>query len=455
MPDTIAAISTALSPSGIGIIRISGKNSRQIADKVFRSNSEKEISDAKGYTMLYGRVFDANGDIDDAIALVFIAPKSYTGEDVVELSCHGGAYNLKRILQSVLSSGARIAEPGEFSRRAFLNGKMSLSQAEAVMDIISADGDMALRAALAGRDGALNIRIEGIKKKLVNLSAHLSAWSDFPEEDIEEVNEKNLYNDIFCIKEEVKALLDSYDVGKIIKNGINTVIAGKPNVGKSTLMNLLAGCKRSIVSEIAGTTRDIIEESVQLGGYVLRLSDTAGIRRSDDEIEAVGVEYAREKISGADLILAVFDASQPLSQEDTELFEELRGKNVIPILNKTDLDIVAKKQIIEKNIGKVIEISANDESSLKILSINIESRFISIKNTDPSQGILYNERQRQAVKNSLICIEEAFDAIKSKMTLDAVTVSLEDALNELYRLTGERVTEEVIDQVFHQFCVGK
>lgn len=455
MSDTIAAIATAQAPGGIGIIRISGENAREIAGKVFRSASNKTLDEISGYQALYGRVFDENQTpIDDVIALNFAAPKSYTGEDVVELSCHGGMYILTKILRRVIDSGARIAQPGEFTKRAFLNGKISLNQAESIMDLISAHAEQSHRIALAGKDGVLDKKIDDIRTKLVDMGAHLAAWADYPEDDIPELSDDSILALMTEIKTDLQNLIDSYDTGRLLKNGINTVIVGRPNVGKSTLMNLLSGYSRSIVTDIPGTTRDIVEETVQIGGVVLSLADTAGLRESDDVVENIGVELARQKIDQADLILAMFDASNSLNDEDISLIEKIKDKNTIAIINKSDLEAVIEKQIIQQALNTVVEISANDLGSSKVLETAIAEKFKSLK-LDPSSGVISNERQRAAVQTALDCVKEAYSAMKMGMTLDAVTVSLDFALNSLFELTGEKASERVVEQVFEKFCVGK
>ena len=313
MEKTIAAISTANGQGGIGVIRISGENALDVAERVFVSVNDKRITEMKGYTAAYGRIVDDGEVLDEAVALVFRAPHSYTGENVVELSCHGGLYVTKRVLRAVLKNGAVPAEAGEFTKRAFLNGKMGLTEAEAVMDIISARGAQSARAALSCMEGRLRMRIDRVRDTLVNTAAHLSAWADYPEEDIPEVDGDHLSSSLNECRNELNSLLNSYDAGKIMREGVDTVIAGRPNVGKSTIMNLLSGCERSIVTSIPGTTRDVIEETVILGEIPLRLSDTAGIRNTNDPVERIGVEKARDRILKAGLVLAVCDSSKPFS----------------------------------------------------------------------------------------------------------------------------------------------
>ena len=336
--DTVAAISTAQGEGGIGVIRISGDNALQIADKIFNSISGKKVTEMKGYTASFGKIFENGEDIDEAVALVFKAPHSYTGEDVVELSCHGGLYITKRVLRAVLNAGAAPAQAGEFTKRAFLNGKIDLTEAEAVIDIISAKSRGAARAALCVKEGALRKKIDGVKNDLLSQAAHLSAWADYPEEDIAEVTVDSVIETCDSAIKCLQSLLDSYDCGQTVKKGIDTVIAGRPNVGKSTIMNLLSGYEKSIVTDIPGTTRDIVEDTVTVGDVVLNLSDTAGLRDTDDAVEKIGVDRARKRLEQCGLLLAVFDNSRELDEDDYNLIESAKSVPSIAVINKTDLD---------------------------------------------------------------------------------------------------------------------
>ena len=451
MEKTIAAISTANGQGGIGVIRISGENALSVAESVFQSINNKKLTEMKGYTAAYGKIVDDDEIIDEAVALVFRTPHSYTGEDVVELSCHGGLYVTKRVLRAVLKNGAAPAEAGEFTKRAFLNGKLGLTEAEAVMDIISAKGAQSARAALSCKEGKLRQRIDSVRDSLVNTAAHLSAWADYPEEDIPEVDNDHLSSSLTECR---SSLLDSYDAGKIMREGVDTVIAGRPNVGKSTIMNLLSGCERSIVTSVPGTTRDVIEETVILGDIPLRLSDTAGIRATDDPVEKIGVEKARDRILKAGLVLAVFDSSRPLSEDDRELIELLTDAPAIAVINKTDLPQQLDTEYIRSRIKHLAFISALEGIGAYELEKQV-SEIVGTSKLDASQGILATERQRCAAESALRSIDEAISALRSGITLDAVTVIIEDAINSLLELTGERVTEAVVDKVFSHFCVGK
>lgn len=455
MEKTIAAVSTGAAPGGIGIVRLSGPKSREIADKVFRSKYGKKIADLKGYTAALGGAYTADGEkLDDVVALVFAAPKSYTGEDIVELSCHGGLYVTKRILREILAAGASPAGPGEFTRRAFLNGKIDLTQAEAVMQLIGAGGEQAARAAEAGSSGTLSKKIVFIRSELSNIAAHLSAWADFPEEDVPEIDEEQLSHGLRSVEEKLSALLATFDQGRIFREGVETVIAGRPNAGKSTLMNLLAGCQKSIVTQYAGTTRDIVEETVLLGGVPLRLADTAGLRETDDPVETIGVRAARERLKTAQLVLAVFDASQPLTDDDITWINELDPMRTVAVINKTDLESRLEADKITAVFANTAYLSAASGEGLQDLEQCV-SNLLKTKSFQPLDGALFTERQRDDVTKALSAVREASQAIALGLTMDAATVCVEDALTCLYSLTGERVSDEIVDRVFEQFCVGK
>ena len=449
MEKTIAAISTAPAPGGIGIVRISGKDAFAVADQVFRGVSRKPIAQMKGYTAQLGGAYTQGGEkLDDVVALVFRGPKSYTGEDVVELSCHGGLYVTKRLLQTVLDAGASPAGPGEFTRRAFLNGKLDLAQAEAVMGIIGASGEQAMKAAEAGSSGVLSRKIQQVKEGLLTQASHLAAWADFPEEDVPEVEEQELLSGIRQGEQALVALLQGFDRGKMYREGLATVIAGRPNAGKSTLMNLLSGCERSIVTQYAGTTRDVVEETVMLAGVPLRLADTAG------PVESIGVQAARKRLETAQLVLAVFDSSQSLTKEDRELMDTLQGVPSIAIVNKTDLPTEIDVGEIQSHFEKTVFLSAASGEGLPELEQAL-SDILDTKEFHPEEGVLFTPRQRADAQRALESLQEGETALLSGVTWDAVTVCVEDALNALAALTGEHVSEEIVDQVFEEFCVGK
>ena len=451
---TIAAISTAQGEGGIGVIRISGENAISVADRVFQNIRSKPLSEMKGYTAAYGRIVADGEAIDEAVALVFRAPHSYTGEDVVELSCHGGLFITKLVLRAVLDAGAVPAQAGEFTKRAFLNGKLDLTEAEAVMDIISAKNRSAARAALSVREGALSRRIDAVKERLLSLAAHLSAWADYPEEDIADVTDEQIFSACDAAEAELSDLLATYDSGQAIKQGIDAVIAGRPNVGKSTLMNLLSGSEKSIVTEIPGTTRDVVEDTVVAGDVILRLSDTAGLRDTDDTVERIGVDRAKQRLAQCGLLLAVFDNSRALEDFDFHLLEAAENVPTVAVINKTDLPSQLDISKITNSIDKIVYISAATGEGKEEL-ISAIAQLAGTAELNPSEGILSNERQRADASAALNAVREAKAALKSGMTYDAVTVTVEDAITALLEMTGEKTGDEVIDRVFHTFCVGK
>ncbi|MCI8360408.1 MAG: tRNA uridine-5-carboxymethylaminomethyl(34) synthesis GTPase MnmE [Clostridiales bacterium] len=455
MGDTIAAISTPLGEGGVGMIRISGEEARGVAHRIFRS-SRGDLRISPGYRAYYGRVAmpGRNETIDEAVALVFAAPASYTGEDVVELSVHGGVYVVRQVLRAALAAGARLAQPGEFTRRAYLNGKLDLTQAESVMHLISAQGEDALRAARSGREGAVSRRVTGLKERLLAYSAALAAWADYPDEDIPALQSRTLIGELSAISADLQALLATYDGGRVLREGVETVIAGRPNVGKSTLMNLLAGCQRSIVTPVAGTTRDVVEETVLLGDLRLRLADTAGLRQTEDLVESIGVGRTRERLAAAGLILAVFDASLPLEQEDRELLDLLSGRPAVAVVNKTDLSPRLNLEEVGRAGAPVVQIAAGAGRGLEELKAAVE-QVAGLSGLDPAAGILASERQRDCAVQAQSGLAQALAALELGETLDAVSVCLDDALQALLSLTGERVTTAVTDEVFKRFCVGK
>lgn len=451
---TITAIATPHAVGGISVIRISGENALKIGEKVFRAQSGKGVLDMQGYTCAYGKVFDNDVELDDSILTVFREPKSYTGEDVVEITCHGGIYITNRVMRAVISAGAVPAQAGEFTKRAFLNGKLTLTQAEAVMDLISSQGEQSHKSALAIHEGALFLRIKAISDRLITLLGELGAWVDYPEEDIPAVEVNTLLVTLSEVKHDLTAISATYDTGKILREGIETAIVGRPNVGKSTLMNLLSGYERSIVTEVAGTTRDVVEESVRLGDVVLRLCDTAGIRDTSDIVEGVGVRLAYKKLDRADLILVIFDNSQELKHEDFHLIEKLIGKNTIAIINKSDKESLLDKDFIAENFNNIIELSAKNGDGIDLLKNKIEEIF-KTNEIDTTAGIIANERQKNCLDRSISSIFDAISVLAAGETLDAVTVLIDEGASYLLELTGEVTTEAVVDEVFSHFCVGK
>ncbi len=451
---TIAAISTGRAPGGIGVIRISGENAISVADKIFSSFNGKKLCELSGYSALYGKASDEKGNIDNVVALVFKAPKSYTGEDVVEISCHGGLFVTDKVLKAVYSAGAIPAEPGEFTKRAFLNGKMDLTSAESVMNIISAQGEQAEKIALGVLEGKLFKEIKKINDKLVYDMALLSAWVDYPYEEIEDLSDNNLKDHIKESRESLQKLINDFDKGQIILEGVDTAIVGCPNVGKSTLMNLISGTEKSIVTDIAGTTRDIVEDTVNVGGITLRLADTAGVRETEDIVESIGVDRAVKRLENAELVLAVFDASRELTDADYRLIELCKGKNAIGIINKTDLDKNYLKGKIEEYFAQTVFISAKTGKGKEELTRAIE-QTLGTADFDTSATAIVNDRQCECCKKALDALLDAENALEFGMTMDAVTVCLDSAIENLMILTGEKATELVVNEIFAQFCVGK
>lgn len=454
MSDTIAAVSTPIASGGIGVIRISGDNAIAVADKIFRGVSKKPLSSLKGYSAAFGRVQENGEDIDECVALVFRRPKSYTGEDTVEISCHGGIYVTNRVLRAALSAGARPAQAGEFTKRAFLNGKMDLSEAEAVMSLISAQGQQGMKAAMTALDGALSRKIDSICSELISTCANMAAWVDYPDEEIPEISFDNLKITLTNVKSQLEALLDKFDAGKAVTSGVDTAIVGKPNVGKSALMNMLSGFSRSIVTDIAGTTRDVVEETVRVGSVILRLADTAGIRESADVVESIGVDLAKTRIERAGLILAVFDSSAELDSSDKEIFELCKDRDVIAIVNKTDLPCKADIDYIKNHFRETVMICAKTHQGEEELTAAIE-KVLGTDKIDTSKAMLTTERQRIGALSALDSINEAIEAIDIGITMDAVNVCIDSAIDKLLELTGKKANESVVDEVFSQFCVGK
>lgn len=450
---TIAAIATPHAAGGLAVIRISGDRALEIAETVF--SGAKRPTEMAGYTCAYGRFHDGGRMLDDGVLTVFRAPKSYTGENTAELSCHGGIYVTQQLLEAVYHAGAVPAQPGEFTKRAFLAGKMTLTQAEAVMDLIGAAGRRELQFAQAQQAGALHRRVQGISEDIVHALGDLAAWADYPEEEIPAVTPEGLYHTLEGVLEQLNQTLDTYSYGRILHDGVSAVIVGKPNVGKSTLFNLLSGSDRSIVTEIAGTTRDVVEESIRLGDVTLRLSDTAGLRETADVIEQMGVQLAQKRLQQADLILAVFDLTRPLDVDDQQMLEKLPPeKPVIAIVNKSDQPQQMEMETIQQHFDTVIPMAAKDGSGLEALREAVETRFYQGQVT-PELGIVANARQKGCLETARAQVVQAMEALENGELLDGVTVLLEEAADALLTLTGERVSEAVVQDVFSRFCVGK
>lgn len=449
---TIAAIATPAGDGALGVIRISGEEAITIADRVFFAFSGKKLCELSGYSAAYGEILENGKRLDDAVALVFVAPHSYTGENTVEISVHGGSLMLRSVLRLILKNGAFLAEAGEFTKRAFLNGKLDLTKAESVMGLISARSESELRLSRTAHSGSVVKKITEIENNLVGLDASIAAFSDYPDEDIEGLDFDNFNRMLNECEAALKKMLKDYDAGRVLREGIVTAIVGRPNVGKSTLMNMLSGEERSIVTDVAGTTRDIVEDTVIVGDITLRLADTAGIHDTEDTVESIGVKLAKNRIETSQMILAVFDATESLKEDDYALLDAIRGKNTIIILNKTDL----ADNISEADFGdlKVVKISAKEGKGYDELSKAIADAS-GTANLSPDSAVLLGERQRACAERALDGVSAAKEALISGCTMDAVGVCVDDALAALLELTGKRVTNEVTDEIFRRFCVGK
>lgn len=448
---TVAAISTPSGEGGIAVIRISGSDAIAIADRCFKSFSGKMLAEIKGYSALYGEIYADGETIDDAVALVFLSPKSYTGEDTVELSVHGGKLVAQKVLRAVIISGATPADRGEFTKRAFLNGKIDLTKAESIVNIINAKNDIALKISQAAKNGRISKEIDLIVEKLLELSASFSVYADYPDEEIENLNPDNFYTLLSDISLKLKHMADTFDTGKKLSEGIECAIIGKPNVGKSTLMNALSKSDRSIVTDVAGTTRDVVDSTIVFGDTTLILSDTAGIHKTNDIVEKAGVDRSYDKLNNAMIVIAVFDVSNPLDDDDKTIIDTL-SDNAIIVLNKTDLDTKADIGVFS---GKtVVKISAKNHHGIEELE-NAILKKIKVDNINTNDAVLITDRQFDCVDRALKSLNEAKTAMENNVTLDAVGICIDDCLSALLELTGKRVTNEVTNEIFSRFCVGK
>ncbi len=454
---TIAAISTALSNSGIGIVRISGEDAFEIANKIFKPfNETQKVTDFKSHTVHYGFVHDGDKTIDECLVLFMRGPHTYTREDVVEIDCHGGVLVVKKILETVLKAGARPAEPGEFTKRAFLNGRIDLSQAEAVMDIINAENSYALDSSVKQLKGAVSESIKEIRAILINRIAYIESALDDPEHYSLEGFPKELAADVKSSKEKISGLLSTADNGRIIKEGIKTVILGKPNVGKSSLLNNLLGEERAIVTDIAGTTRDALEETLKLNDVLLNIIDTAGIRNTDDLVEKIGVEKAKAYADEADLIIFVVDSSKPLDENDADIINIVKDKKVISLLNKSDLESVVNKEDLEKLLdGPVINISALENTGIEELSNEIKKMFYENKISYNNQIYITNARHKALLSDSLESLRLVEKSIEDNMPEDFFSIDLMNAYESLGLIIGEAVEDDLVEEIFSKFCMGK
>lgn len=454
---TIAAISTAVGEAGIGIVRISGKKSLEIGNKIFKGKVVEELNESHNRKLNYGHIVDNEKIIDEVLMVFMKGPSTYTKEDMVEIYCHGGIISVKNVLQLILNSGARLAEPGEFTKRAFLNGRLDLSQAEAVMDMIKAKTDKSFEASLDQLEGSLSKKIKEIRNILLEMVAHVEVSIDFPDQDVEEITYDELRSSANKIKQEIEKLLATSDRGKILREGLNTVILGKPNVGKSSLLNAILRENRAIVTDIPGTTRDIIEEYVNIDGIPLRIIDTAGIRDTDDIVEQIGVDRAKETVLDADLIIAVFDASRELSDEDYQIIDLIKDKKTIIILNKTDLPSKYNENDFKSilNNKEVIVASITSGIGLENLEKSIKNMFYGGEIEIDSDTLVTNIRHKNQLIKSLDNINNAIDDINMSVPIDCIEVDLRDCWENLGEISGDTIGEDILDKIFSEFCIGK
>ncbi len=455
--DTIAAIATAPGEGGIGIVRISGEKSLEVAQSIFKSKSGKMIKDYNTRTLIYGKIVDGEKVIDEVLVAYMKGPDSYTAEDVIEINCHGGFISVKKILELILSKGVRIADAGEFTKRAFLNGRIDLSQAEAIIDVIKSKTDMAHEVAQNQLEGSLAKKIKDLRMNVTEVLAHLEVSIDFAEEDVEEITYQTLEEKSLELRNEIKKLYDTAESGKILRDGLKTVIVGKPNVGKSSLLNSILGENRAIVTDIAGTTRDVIEEFVNIKGIPLKIVDTAGIRETEDVVEKIGVEKSRESFSTADLVIMVLDASRKLSEEDMEILESIKNKKTIVLLNKVDLEAQIELEKIKEFVSSddIIEISALKNQGIEELQDKIESMVYqgSVKNS--SNLMITNSRHKDALFKAYESINDAISAIEQRMPYDFIEVDFKNIWDYLGYINGDTVREDLLDTIFANFCIGK
>ena len=456
--DTITALVTAVGESSVGIIRISGPEATSIANKIYKGKID--FTTAESHTVHYGYVYDAKHDkkIDEAIFLLMRGPRSFTGEDVVEVQCHGGMVVLKQTLQLILSCGARLAEQGEFSKRAFLNGRLDLAQAESIMDIVQAKTERGVDLALSQLQGSLSGMVKELRADLLELVAFIQADIDYPDDDIERLTPEEYQNRVANLKEQIASVLQNAQKGKIIRDGLRVVIAGKPNVGKSSLLNALLGQERAIVTDIPGTTRDVIEEYINLNGIPLKIVDTAGIRETDNVVEQIGVDKAQQFVKQADLVLYVVDALQGLTEEDIQMLDEIKNQHVIYLMNKSDVGITDEARVAFADaIGgaPVLEISAREKLGLDQLEQRIMDLFFSGTLEVQNDIMVTNVRHIQILEESAAHMEGFLTGLMLGMSVDFLVIDLQNAWEKLGKITGETVEEDLLDQIFSKFCLGK
>lgn len=454
--DTIAAISTAIGEAGIAIVRMSGEDSINIIDKIFVAASKIKMKDAENRKFMYGHIYDDDKKIDEVLVVKMKGPHSYTAEDIVEIHCHGGVVSVKRILNLILSKGARLAEKGEFTKRGFLNGRIDLTQAEAVIDLIKAKTDISFDLGLNQLSGALSEVLNKLKDELVSMQALIVANIDFPDEDIEDAAYNDLLDRSKKILDKMDNLLENSKNSRLLRDGINTVILGKPNVGKSSLLNGLLKYDRAIVTDIAGTTRDVIEDYINLDGVLLKISDTAGIRETDDEVEKIGVNIAREKLKDADLVIAIFDLSRDFDEDDKEILKLIENKKHIIILNKDDLEQKISDEEIEKYFkDDYLRLSVMENESVMKVEKLIIDLFFDGELQISSDTVLSNLRHINALREAKKELLEVNESLNKRVFLDLIEVDLENVIAHISEITGTITTEDILDRVFSDFCIGK
>lgn len=454
--DTIAAISTGMTNSGIGIVRISGEDAVEVADRIFRKPNGRKLSQEKTFTIHYGHIYDENELIDEVLVMLMRGPRSYTAEDTVEIDCHGGVLVMRKILETVVKNGARLAEPGEFTKRAFLNGRIDLSQAEAVIDVINAKNDYALKSSVNQLNGAMSKKVKELREKLIYEIAFIESALDDPEHISLEGYPEILQERLIPIKGEIEKLLATADNGRVVREGVKTVILGKPNAGKSSLMNVMVGEERAIVTDVAGTTRDTLEENIRLHGISLNIIDTAGIRDTDDIVEKIGVDKARQIADDADLIICVVDGSRPLDENDREIMELIRGRKAIILLNKTDLEmIVTEKELEERTGQKVIPVSAKEQKGIDVLEERIRELFFSGKIDFNDEVMITNVRHKTALREAYDSLTLVEKSIEDQMPEDFFSIDLMNAYEELGTIVGEALEDDLVNEIFSKFCMGK
>ena len=457
--DTIAAISTAMGGSGIGIIRISGDEAISVVDRIYHSkDNKKKIGDQKSHTIHYGYIYDGDELIDEVLVMLMRGPRSFTAEDTVEINCHGGVYAMKRVLDTVIKHGARPAQPGEFTKRAFLNGRIDLSQAEAVIDVIQSKNEYALQSSLGQLKGSVKEKIKDIRERIIFQIAKIESALDDPEHISLEGYPQELKRIVDQMADEVNRLIQSSDNGRLIKEGIQTVILGKPNAGKSSLLNALIGEEKAIVTSIAGTTRDILEETITLNGITLNIFDTAGIRETEDTVEKIGVEKAKEKADKADLIIYVVDSSTEMDENDKEIISVIKDKKVIILLNKSDLDQITTEDRLRKEIGSgypIISISAKENAGMDLLEQKIKEMFYHGEITFNDEIYITNARQKSSLMDTAESLKKVLESIELGLPEDFYSIDLMSAYESLGNIIGESVGEDLINEIFGRFCMGK